>query len=199
MNIVQSNTNPTLTSRETGIEHFNSIYDQYATAIYKYALMYTRSTQDAEDITQDSFAQLWSQWTRIGEIENLKGYLFRIARNYCHNSYRRLTRYKNFLPGYHRYKPDYSFLDLTIEKEFNIIYLRAINLLSVKQQQVFILRDSDFTPQEIADKLQLSTFTIYNHISAALRKVRTIVREELQIRFEEEMNSDCSNQPARAA
>ena len=171
----------------------------YEGMLYSYALKYTRSKQDAEDITQDSFAILWRRWNRVSEMENIKGYLFLITRNLCHNYYRKQARNKLIFAGYTdellwHYHPDW-----TIEKECDTLFNTAINKLTEKQQQVLLLRDCAFSRQEMADKLKVSKFTIDNHITTALKKVRGYVCRKLKIRDMRERFPDESKQQGIAA
>ncbi len=56
---------PTLVAVETSAnETFEAIYEANFRAVYRYALLATRRSADAEDVVSDTFARALSAWTR---------------------------------------------------------------------------------------------------------------------------------------
>ena len=58
---------------------FAEIYGAYAKDLFNFALHLTRDRADAEDLTAETFARLWT--ARNVKLATVKGYLFAIARN----------------------------------------------------------------------------------------------------------------------
>lgn len=66
---------------------FNELYEKY----YKKVLSYFKKEFDAdeaEDLTQQTFLQLWSWIANMQFIKNKKAYIFRIAKNVRCDRYR---------------------------------------------------------------------------------------------------------------
>ena len=59
---------------------FNTLYEDYAPDVYRFALWLSGSSFWAEDITSETFIRAWSKRNTI-RTETLKAYLFAIARN----------------------------------------------------------------------------------------------------------------------
>jgi RNA polymerase sigma factor (sigma-70 family) len=59
---------------------FQDLYDSCAADVYRFALWLTGDSQEAEDITSETFVRAWAHNSRI-RTETLKAYLFAIARN----------------------------------------------------------------------------------------------------------------------
>ncbi len=58
---------------------FYKFYTHYAGLLRPFLLSYTRSQTDVEDIIQETFVRVWLNRDRLHEIENLPGWLYRIA------------------------------------------------------------------------------------------------------------------------
>ena len=76
------------------VTNFHELYQAYAQDVYRFAYWLCGNTQDAEDITSETFVRAL---TAIGEINSvtIKGYLLTIARNLA---YKRSNRAKRFVP-----------------------------------------------------------------------------------------------------
>src|SRR5215510_731814 len=59
---------------------FEELYVAYSPDVYRFACWLAGDTNDAEDITAETFARAWLNFATI-RTETLKAYLFTIARN----------------------------------------------------------------------------------------------------------------------
>src|SRR5579863_9577853 len=60
---------------------FITLYSQYKETIYRQAFYLTSCPENAADITQDVFLNLWKHRDHWAEIENIQAYLFFCTRN----------------------------------------------------------------------------------------------------------------------
>jgi RNA polymerase sigma factor (sigma-70 family) len=60
---------------------FHQLYQRYAQDVYRFAFWLSGSTEEAEDVTSETFLRAWT----AGDIrvETVKAYLLAIARNLC--------------------------------------------------------------------------------------------------------------------
>jgi RNA polymerase sigma-70 factor (ECF subfamily) len=70
---------------------FHEIYEHYAKDVYRYACWLCGSTDEADDITSETFARAWAGRDAI-RTETVKAYLFAIARNLYLQDYRKKKR-----------------------------------------------------------------------------------------------------------
>ena len=61
--------------------NFNTIYNQYKTLVYNVALNYLQNIEDAEEITQDVFLQLYQSLDKFKNNSSLKTWIYRITIN----------------------------------------------------------------------------------------------------------------------
>ena len=62
-------------------ERFQILYNQYKVLVYNVALHYLQNTQDAEEITQDVFIQVYNSLENFNEKSSLKTWIYRISIN----------------------------------------------------------------------------------------------------------------------
>jgi len=74
-------------------EAFHTLVDRYTPSLYRMALGITRSSQDAEDIVQETFLKLFNNLSQYSPDRGLfKTWLFTIARNQSINVFSALKR-----------------------------------------------------------------------------------------------------------
>lgn len=70
-------------------EKFGQIYDQYIDKIYRFIYLKVSSQETAEDITSKVFLKGWeSYFAQGGNVSNIAGFLYKIARNAVIDHYR---------------------------------------------------------------------------------------------------------------
>ena len=161
---------------------FNSFYNDYWYKVFHYSYIYTGSREEAEDMAQEVFLKLWQQLERLsGVLKNVEGYLFIMARNSCHNRYKKELRKKPLYKSYCRACTDVMYHDEVVAKEINRIAIKAVQKLPEKQKKIFIYRDMGLGRKEIADIMKVSVNTIDASINIAIKKVKQYVSRELDL------------------
>lgn len=133
-----------------------------------YALRYTENLDDAEDIVQQAFSDVWEKLVGGTSIQNLKAYMYQTVRN------RSLTLITNRQT--HCETTELTDLeDLTeeeriIRSERDARLWTAIDHLPSERKKIFLLSKRDgLTYQEIATELGISIKTVEHQISKALK------------------------------
>lgn len=134
-----------------------------------YALRYTQDVDDAEDIVQQAFSDIWEKLSSGMEIHNLKAYLYQAVHN---RSLSFVTEHSNII------RENIPEMEDDMEERISISerdarLWTAIDNLPPQRQRIFLLSKRDgLTYQEIADELGLSVKTIEHQISKALKTLR---------------------------
>jgi RNA polymerase sigma-70 factor (family 1) len=156
---------------------FTAIYHRYKGLLVIHAnKKLGGDLEDSKEIIQEVFANFWSNRQVLPVIKNLKAYLYTLVRNRVLNQIQHqqvVTKYEesfnNFAQEYH-----YSADLLIREKQMIAIIEKEINALPPKMKEVFSLsRKDQLSHKEIAAKLEISEFTVKNHIKSALKILRT--------------------------
>jgi len=83
---------------------FHEIYERHSKDVYRYAFWLSGSTDDANDITSETFARAWAGREEI-RTEAVKAYLFAIARNMYLKAFRHVKRQTDLSPQHADPKP----------------------------------------------------------------------------------------------
>jgi RNA polymerase sigma-70 factor (ECF subfamily) len=134
------------------------------------------NAEDARDALQDAFVKCWKHRAGLGEIENLRAWIFRIALNTGRDlrgaAWRRrrqpLEEGGNALPAV-TLRPDVE----AVRNERLAIVRHAIGQLRPEEQEVFLLRqDGQMTYEQIAEIISIPLGTVKTRMRLSLMKLR---------------------------
>lgn len=155
-------------------EEFEYQFKRLYRPLCLFALRYTEQVDDAEDIVQQAFADVWDKNQGGNMIGNLKAYLYQAVRNRS-LSFATLPLNIQSL----EYLPD---VEDTSEEERIACSERearlwsAIDRLPSVRKKIFLLSKRDgLKYQEIAEELNLSIKTVENQMTKALKALRETV------------------------
>ncbi len=158
---------------------FSKIFDDHWKGLYQYAIKKINSKEDAEEIIQSLFLELWEKKERL-RITDLEGFLRVCVRNKCVDYIRRKAmqgRYVEYVESYNDYlleKGDDSIAYYDISDQI----LKGLDQLPEKSQLVFKLsRLEGLSVKEVAQKIQLSEKAVEYHLTKALRTMKVCLRD----------------------
>lgn len=154
----------------------------------------------ADDIVQEVFIRFYQSYHQIDPVENLRPYIFRIARNRCYDDLRRLGRYEDvslddepvemrisFTEANHSPRPD----DMTHWLLLNLEVREAIDRLPEAQRQALILYSEEgLAYSEIAEVMDVSVGTVKSRLFYAKKNLRAFLRPETLAVLDEEFGAD---------
>ena len=68
---------------------FDAIFIHYHPIVLRFLVGFIKDKEQAQDIAQDIFCKLWISHDRLGHIQSLKSYLFKMCRNAVYDSFDR--------------------------------------------------------------------------------------------------------------
>ena len=152
---------------------------RYEKSIYNYGLRMTSNREDALDLMQEIFTSVFRNLSKYRGEGTFKAWLFRIASYRCVELYRR----KKPMQGLddapemecEASKPDESlFFNRDSEQ-----LIKAMSQLPLAQKAVIELKFfGQFTLEEIAEQLNLSSNTVKSRMYSALDKLKTLLEVE---------------------
>ena len=149
---------------------------------YKYLVVtgynITGDNEKAKDLVQDVFYELWKKREKLDIQSSLKSYLRRAVVNRSLNYIKTQKRFDFGDENFDAQTPDQTVsAQKTLEaQDLKSALNQAINGLPAKCKAIFMLsRYEKLSHKEIATKLDISTKTIENQITKALKIVRAAV------------------------
>jgi RNA polymerase sigma-70 factor (family 1) len=169
----ENNENLNLQLFEGNERAFEKIFDSFWRQLFYKANSILQDEDEAKDAVQTVFTDLWRR-REEKVILNLKSYLFNAVK---YQVFKKLRDNKITQSHIDRFEEITSFDnidDMIHYNEINENLNAAINRLPDKCKEVFILsRFEELSNKEISEKLNISIKTVENHITKALRNLRS--------------------------
>lgn len=168
-------------------EAFAALYDRYATMLYALCIAIVKKQEEAEDVLQECFLQVWE---KAVAFNSAKGSAYTWLATLTRNRAIDRLRSKSFRKD-KQTLPDFDFelmaddtihtpLDNTSFAERADIVKNAFAKLPAEQRQVLELAYfQGHTQSEIASELHLPLGTVKTRSREALKKLNKILREKL--------------------
>lgn len=156
---------------------FDQLFTLYGGKLFGFALKYLKTESEAEELVQEVFVRVWEHRANLKKEHTLKPYLFTIALNQIRKYFNKKANALKFIAR-QEFSPA---IDNQTEESIDYAsVLRCIDevIAQFPDRKRLIFRKSRVegkTSKEIAKELNISTGTVDNQISEALK----IIRKEL--------------------
>ena len=158
----------------------DKLFTVFYPKLYLFSKSFLKIDDDINDILQEVFITIWVKRKAIKNHENFEAYLFTITKNRLISYFRDKSRSKEFIQRWKMHVvsnesplvPDVEFNDLS-EKSASIV-----EQLPQRRKQIYKLsRENGLSYKEIALKLGISVKTVEDHMSHALRFLRSNLKK----------------------
>jgi RNA polymerase sigma-70 factor, ECF subfamily len=143
---------------------FHTLYDAYASDVFRFARFLTGSEDAAADITSETFLRAWAGRDAI-RVETAKAYLLAIARNLCRDRGRQTQQWKA-APMPERLVPPDAEARMELART-----LEAIGALPIEYREPLLLSASGVSYDEIARMLGIAEGTVKIRVHRARLKL----------------------------
>ena len=152
---------------------FNQLMTDLRPKLYRFALTFTKRTDEADDVVQDVGMKLWERREALKSVSSVDAYAMQAVRNCCLD-YARSPRNRSdeLIEAYdsaHEQTP-YKMLE---HADMAAFVKRLIERLPEQQQMVIRLRDIEgYELNEIAEILDINEGAVRTNLSRARQKIR---------------------------
>ena len=157
------------------LQAYHALYNLYFNNLKRFCFSFVKSSETAEEIVSDVFIKVWQIRNKLTEIDNLKVYLYSIAKNFCLNY---ITRhYKNPVASLDEIDIETVISldnpeELCISADILHTIQQTIRQLPPQCRLIFqMVKEDGMRYKEVADVLNISVLTVRNQVAIATRKI----------------------------
>ena len=167
---------------------FNYQLYSFKDSLHSFAISFTRDTEDANDLVQDTMLKAINYANHFKEGTNFKAWLYTIMKNTFINNYRRTSKTNSILTVTDEITSDKLQFSATLNASagkfvMDDIY-KALSKLPVEYYTPFIKYFEGFKYHEIADELHIPIGTVKTRIHVA----RQLLKKSLKMYQEQELS-----------
>lgn len=155
-------------------EDMSELYSRTRTAVYSLALSYLGNAHDAQDITQDTFVQVWERAGQYRPNGSPMGWLLTVCRNLALMRIRKADRHADLDDsGWDAIPAEEKGLSV----EERALLQDALALLDENERRVVMLHAAaGMKHREIASLLEMPLATVLSKYHRALKKLRAFMK-----------------------
>lgn len=155
-------------------EDMSELYSRTRTAVYSLALSYLGNAHDAQDITQDTFVQVWERAGQYRSNGSPMGWLLTVCRNLALMRIRKADRHADLDDsGWDAIPAEEKGLSV----EERALLQDALALLDKNERRVVMLHAAaGMKHREIAVLLEMPLATVLSKYHRAIKKLRAFMK-----------------------
>ncbi len=164
--------------RRADIAAFEALYTQYWCPLFLYTYKVLNDKEEAKDILQLFFIDLWEKAQQLPPVTNIRSYLYKGLKNRILNSIRDQQIEKKHVTIFYEVSDcdEGSFDEVIDSPTFKRHIDPLIDTLPLRMQQVLQMHYlEDLSVYQIAEQLGTAPQTIRNQLNIALKRIRNKV------------------------
>ena len=168
---------------------FDALFNGYYAGLCVYAESFVGNQQDAEDLVQDVFVNIWMKRAELKLDETICSYLYRAVHNISIQFLRQRKVRERYNTQINAKLTEAELIpaewitlhaDPAEANEIQRLYRQALEKLPAKTREIFLYsRESEKKYSEIAELTGLSIKSVEYHISKALEVFREVLKDYL--------------------
>ena len=152
-------------------ESYRLLFEMLYPGMCLFSKKYVNDYDDAEDIVQEVFIEVWNRWEKFESVEHIKAFLYLSIKNRCLNFKKHIMIKEKYFTGVMTDHED-VFEGHIIEAEVAQHISHAIHTLPEQQRHIILLSMHGLTNNEIAEDMQISINTVKLQKKIAYKKLR---------------------------
>jgi RNA polymerase sigma-70 factor (family 1) len=164
-------------------EAFTTVYRLLYQRVFWFARKFVEETEEARDLTAESFVQLWQQPDTFPTLDAVTAFLYVTVRNKCYNLLKhrqmKASRREELLRQLNERSPD-DFFEEQVQLQLVRRIYAEVDKLPARMKEIFLLSYREgLKPAEIAERLQIKAQTVTNQRVTAIRILQLALGKDL--------------------
>lgn len=161
---------------------FDALFVTYYPKALQFVMHFCHDRQEAENIVQDFFMNLWIKRSTLDDISNLDNYIYVSVRNAAIRYVKQSIMFAdsnsaNVIPA----NGESADVRLCYEELYGYV-MREIQSMPEQRRRIFLMSRADgLSNDDIAQRLGISKRTVEKHISLAIATMRKMLPELLAL------------------
>lgn len=160
---------------------FCQLYALYKDRLVAFAVKFVKSHEIAEDVFQDAFIAVWQNRHFLNPTMPFGPYIYTIVKNRILNLLANLDRERELMKalGSQAIEVENEVDNRLTDMDINQLLDKAVSKLTPQQKRIFSMSRNEMkSHKEIAEALNISVYTVQQHISASLKIIRTYLQKQ---------------------
>jgi RNA polymerase sigma-70 factor (family 1) len=164
-------------------EAFTTVYRLLYQRVFWFARKFVEETEEARDLTAESFVQLWQQNDTFPTLDAVAAFLYVTVRNKCYNLLKhrqmKASRRDELLRQLNE-REQGDFFEEQVQLQLVRRIYAEVDKLPPRMKEIFLLSYRDgLKPAEIAERLQIKAQTVTNQRVTAVRLLQLALGKDL--------------------
>ncbi|MDR3269269.1 MAG: RNA polymerase sigma-70 factor [Tannerella sp.] len=155
---------------------FCTLYALYKSRLIYFAMKFVKSQEFAEDVFQDAFASVWQNRRFLNPNLPFAPYIYTIVKNRILNLLADMDKEQELKKKILAQSIDFDngTEDAIMDADLNRLLEKSLDRLTPQQKRVFQMSRKEMkSHKDIAVELNISVYTVQQHISASLKIIRS--------------------------
>lgn len=162
---------------------FTTLYRHLYQRVFWFAKKFIEDTEEARDVTAESFVQLWQQNNTFSTVDAVGAFLYVTVRNKCFN----LIKHRQMKAGRReellrqlQEREQTDFFEEMVQLQLVKRIYAEVDKLPTRMKDIFLLSYRDgLKPGEIAERLQIKSQTVINQRVTAVKLLQFALGKDL--------------------
>lgn len=155
---------------------FECIFLTYYGKTKSFLFGYLKSKEDAEELAEDLFVNLWINRKSIDITKSFSSYLHVMARNAAINFLKHKLVHTTYLNSIQDTEYSPTSEEELIAKELGLLIDNIVDKMPEQRKQIYMLsRNEGLNNSEIAEKLKTTKRNVESQLSFALKEIRKAI------------------------